>query len=113
MKRPILYALIFAALTLAFLSGCSRKTQQDNNPLSTAAPASLPQLKTILTQPAQVSPTNAPAAAQSSQPQAAATAAPQSTQNAADLNNLADDIDKSLNGLQKDIDSTDNLNDVP
>jgi hypothetical protein len=119
MKRSFLYALTLTSLILVLLSGCSRtnrKTQPDTTPQSgqpTAASAVLPQLKTLPSQPAQVSPSEVPAAAQGSQPQAAATVESQQSQTSADLNNLADDIDKSLNSLQKDMDATDPLNSVP
>jgi hypothetical protein len=123
--KPKLCSMLWIGLfCLALLTGCVRgpsgsgnsagrpATDATNPPAQIqATPASLPDTWTpaaampvqpIQTQPAAVDPTAQPTI---TAPAAAVTAVP-------DVSNAADDLSNSFDGLMKDLNSDDNLNDV-
>jgi len=110
MKSKPWFWIILGALALFVLAACARPISQGgsapdtNNPSPvTSRPAAI-QPAPGLPVPTQVPPTQVVAA--QAQP---ATLQPTA---AADLSKEADDLSNLLNGLSKDLDSTDTLNDV-
>jgi hypothetical protein len=118
--KPKLCALFLAGLAcLALLTGCQRLSNGIGNPTGHAsATATNPPLP-VQAMPATLAPTpTAPAAVEPTQTQPAAvdpTARPTLTAPAAaktDVSKEADDLSNSLDDLMKDLNSSDNLNDV-
>ncbi len=117
MKNKLAFWISFLLLS-ATLAGCSRGLNRNQGAQNPADAGSPPVAATLAPAPIQALPPAPPADTQMPQPASNPTQAPAeatAVQPAADssaINQAADDLSKALDGLTKDLDSTDTLNDV-